>query len=353
MYKNSHAVIRHDLNAFVEEAASTDKLLYGSQILPQLPVDSRAGIYPKIEIGNGGELLKKDSTLRGPTGTYNETTRKFTTDTYECLDRGMEERIDDVVVRDYAKFFDVEVLTSKLIMRTMKLDYESRVYGLLQSRNNPEAMGGGINDGNFLTLSAHAAGTNGNGAGQATWGTEAGIGACDFPLLLMNAVKELTKRGETPNTLILGDEAWKFIRRTTKLNTFLYGSLGTGLGYKMVTESDIAKQFRLKNIYIAAAHYDSAARNSAASLTPLWNNDRMWLGDVKGGEVSAGGAGRTFVWSKDGSGLFTTETYRSEPRRGDMVRVRHHTSEKVVSKNAGLEIGFSDWDSEAESITWE
>jgi hypothetical protein len=44
--------------------------------------------------------------------------------------------------------------------------------------------------------------------------------------------------------------------------------------------------------------------------------------------------GRTIVWSKDGSGLFTTETYRSEPRRGDMVRVRHHTDEKLVNLNA-------------------
>ena len=87
----------------------------------------------------------------------------------------------------------------------------------------------------------------------------------------------------------------------------------------------------------------------------------MWLGEVKGGEVSAGGAGRTFVWSKDGSGLFTTETYRSEPRRGDMVRVRHHTSEKVVNKNAGLEIilneqgdsNTGDWGATANSISWE
>tara|TARA_A100001037_G_C15081677_1_gene604587 strand:+ start:477 stop:1499 length:1023 start_codon:yes stop_codon:yes gene_type:complete len=339
MYKNSHAVIRHDLNAFVEEAASTDKLLFGARILPQLPVDARAGIYPKIEIGNGGELLKKDSTLRGPTGTYNETTRKFTTDTYECLDRGMEERIDDVVVRDYAKFFDVEVLTAKLIMRTMKLDYESRVYGTLQSATN-----GGLTNGNYL---GYAAASVGAGSG---WG-DAALDQ-DFPLVLMNAIKELTKRGETPNTLVIGDECWKHIRRGTKLNTFLYGSLGTGLGYKMVTESDIAKQFGLSSVIIASAHIDGAARNAAANLTPLWNNDRMWLGDVRGGEVSAGGAGRTFVWTKDGSGLFTTETYRSEPRRGDMVRVRHHTAEKVVNKNAGLEVSFAAGDAAKNSITW-
>jgi hypothetical protein len=336
MYKNSHAVIRHDLNAFVEEASSTDKLLFGSKLLPILPVEGRAGIFPKIEIGNGGELLKKDSTLRGPTGTYNETTRKFTTDNYECLDRGMEERIDDVVVRDYKKFFDVEVLTAKLIMRTMKLDYESRVYDTI------------LNPSNFIQFD----GTDTKFSGGANgWGHIDALTLSDFPLLLMTAIEELTKRGETPNTVIIGEKAWKTIRRSTKLNTFLYGSLGTGLGYKMVTEADIAKQFGLPNVFITHAHVDSAARNKEANLTPLWDNDRMWVGDVKGGEISGGGAGRTFVWTKDGSGLFTTETYRSEPRRGDMVRVRHHTSEKVVNKNAGINIRF-DNGTTANDIAW-
>lgn len=334
MYKNSHAVIRHDLNAFVEEASSTDKLLFGAKLLPVLPVDARAGIFPKIEIGNGGELLKKDATLRGPTGTYNETTRKFTTDQYECLDRGMEERIDDVVVRDYKKFFDVEVLTSKLIMRTMKLDYESRVYDTL------------LDTGNFLQYDGSTAKYAGSG-----WDTTAGLADSDFSLLLMDAIEQLTMRGETPNTLVMGEKAWKFIRRTTKLNTFLYGSLGTGLGYKMVTEADIAKQFGLDNVFITHAHIDNAARNKSASLAPLWDNDRMWLGEVKGGEISGGGAGRTFVWTKDGSGLFTTETYRSEPRRGDMVRVRHHTTEKVVNTNAGINVRF-DNGTTANDLDW-
>ena len=347
MYKNTHAIIRHDLNAFVEEAANTDKLLFGEKLLPVLPVDARAGIFPKITIGNGGELLKADSTLRGPTGTYNETTRKFTTDQYECLDRGMEERIDDVVVRDYAKFFDVEVLTSKLITRTMKLDYEKRVYDLLIQNTN-----------GFLKLDASdtTAGKTGakyvDTAGDA-WGSSATLTGADYSLLFMDAIKELTKRGETPNTMVIGQNAWDHIRRSTKLNTFLYGSLGAGVGYKLVNESDIAKQFRIANIFIASAHLDGSARNKGASLTPLWDNDKVWIGDVTGGEVSGGGAGRTFVWSKDGSGLYTTETYRSEPRRGDMVRVRHHTAEKMVNSNAGIVINFGATYTTPNSRVWQ
>jgi flagella basal body P-ring formation protein FlgA len=47
------------------------------------------------------------------------------------------------------------------------------------------------------------------------------------------------------------------------------------------------------------------------------------------------GVGRTIVWTADAPGMFVTETYRSEPRRGDMVRVRMHSAEKIVDATAG------------------
>ena len=340
MYQNTAAIIRHDLNAFVEEAAKSDSHLFGDKVLPQYSTTARAGIYPKIEISTG-ELLKKDSTLRAPTGTYNETTRKFKTATYECLDRGLEERIDDVLVKDYDRFFDVEVLTSKLIMRTLKMDFEARVFGTLQTHGN-----------NGTRLFAGNPENYGAAAGK-KWGDEGEIGNFDFAKVILDAIKALTKMGETPNTLVMSSTQWNYVRRLTKLNTFLYGNLGSGVGYKLINDQDIAKSFGVKNVYISHSYYDANPRmSSTTSLKPIWDKQSMWLGNVQGGEISGGGFGRTFVWTKDG-GLFNTETYRSEPRRGDMVRVRHHTSELVVNKNAGcyIDFGYKDKDT-ASAATW-
>lgn len=329
MYQNTAAIIRHDLNAFVEEAAKSDEHLFGNTLLPTYSTNARAGIYPKIEIATG-ELLKKDSTLRAPTGTYNETTRKFDTAKYECLDRGLEERIDDVLVKDYDRFFDVEVLTSKLIMRTLKMDYEKRVFDICQG------------SGNTTTITAKSA-TYGS---SNDWGDEGEIGNWDFAKLLMDAIKAMTKLGETPNTLVLSSTQWNYIRRLTKLNTFLYGNLGSGVGYKLINNTDIGKAFGIKNVYISHSYFDGANRmSSTTSLAAMWDKQYGWLGNVQGGEISGGGFGRTFVWNKDG-GLFNTETYRSEPRRGDMIRVRHHTDELVVNGNAGCRLDFGG------SATW-
>ena len=50
--------------------------------------------------------------------------------------------------------------------------------------------------------------------------------------------------------------------------------------------------------------------------------------------MTAGGAGFTLYWNQDG-GLYTSETYRNEGRRSNMVRVRQNTAEKVVDATAG------------------
>jgi hypothetical protein len=312
MYQNTAAIIRHDLNAFVEEASAVDKLFLGEKLLPIYSVPTRAGIFPKIKTGTG-DLLKKESTLRAPTGTYNETIRKFETDTYECVDRGLEERIDDVTVRDYSRFFDVEVLTSKLIMRQVKMDYESRVLASMIDTTNM-AIG--------TTASPN--------------GALANLGTFDFPKLVLEALSKMRARGEEPNTMVMSQQQFDFIRRTTLLNTFLFGNIATqGVGTKIVNSQDLAKTFGISNVYVSNAHYDAGGRMASGSLTALWpDQGYILVANIQGGEVNAGGLGRTIVWSKDGSGLFTTETYRSEPRRGDMVRVRHHTDEKIVNLNA-------------------
>jgi hypothetical protein len=312
MYQNTAAIIRHDLNAFVEEASAVDKLFLGEKLLPIYSVPTRAGIFPKIKTGTG-DLLKKEATLRAPTGTYNETIRKFETDTYECVDRGLEERIDDVTVRDYSRFFDVEVLTSKLIMRQVKMDYESRVLAAMIDTTNMTKGTAGSPTGAIGNLSTY-----------------------DFPKAVLEGLSKMRARGEEPNTMVMSQQQFDFIRRTTLLNTFLFGNIATqGVGTKIVNSQDLAKTFGISNVYISNAHYDAGGRMASGTLTALWPDQQyILIANIQGGEVSAGGLGRTIVWSKDGSGLFTTETYRSEPRRGDMVRVRHHTDEKLVNLNA-------------------
>lgn len=310
MYVNSAAVIRHDLNTFVEEAAQADQYYIGSKVLPILPSPVKSGIFPKISM-SPGELLKSDSTKRGPSGTYNEVDRKISTDTFDCIDRGLEERIDDVFVRDMSRFLDVEVLTSKLITRMMMLDYEIRCANRLFDATTFTTTNSGVEY------------------------SESNLATIDFAADLMAAKERLTRKAVIPNVAIMNDSMFNRIRRSAKLQTFLYGNIGAGTGYRLVNAQDIGAAFNVPMVYVAAATFDASKKGATnPALTQVWNSDYVWLGNVQGGDFSAMGAGRTIVWTADSPSLFQTETYRSEPRRGDMVRVRHHTDEKVVDATA-------------------
>lgn len=317
MYSNSAAVIRQDLSVFAEEAAGADNYFIASKVMPVLESPVKAGVYPKIQMAAGG-LMKKEATRRGPTGTYNEVDRKITTDTFDCVDRGLEERIDDVIARDFQRFFDVEVLTTKLITRQVMLDYETRVAGAI------------MNSSTFTATAATVA------------ITEANLATIDIVLDIFNAKERLTRKGLVPNTMIMTDSVFNRIRRSTKIQTFLYGTLGSGTGYRLINAQDIGNALGIPNIMIAAATYDSANKGLTPVLTPVWGNSYIWIGYVAGGDFSAMGAGRTIVWTADAPGMFVTETYRSEPRRGDMVRVRMHSAEKIVDATAG-ELITTNW----------
>jgi hypothetical protein len=309
MYLNTAATIRHDLNVFAEEAVHADEYFIAQKILPVYESNVKSGTYPKIRM-TGGELMKKEATKRGPTGTYNEVSRKIETDTFDTIDRGLEERIDDSVVNDMSRFFDVEVLTTKLVTRAIMLDYEVRVAAKVM-------------DSSVFTT------TNGSVAYS-----EANLATIDFVLDLFAAKERLTSKGVIPNTMVMSDTMFNRLRRTTKLQTFLYGTLGSGTGYRLVNAQDIGNALGIPNVIIAAASYDTADKGQTASMSRIWGNAYIFVGYVASGDFNAMGIGRTIVWTNDSPGLFVTESYRDEKRRGDMIRVRHHTAEKIIDATA-------------------
>jgi hypothetical protein len=132
MYPSSGATIRADINIKVEEASAADSFFIGHLVMPEMGVEAKSGIYPKLRIANA-QLLKAGSTLRARGGSYGEVTRTWDTDTYDCLDRGLEEPVDDTDVKDLKRFYNVEVSSAKLCMRNMRLDHETRVAAAVQN----------------------------------------------------------------------------------------------------------------------------------------------------------------------------------------------------------------------------
>lgn len=317
-FNTADAVPRADISTLLMEAVDQEKHFVGQAILPIYTSERETGRYPKFTKGPGA-LLNKESTKRGPTGTYNEIDRRFEWDSFTTEEFGLEERVDDKVVAQMQDFFDAEMITGKLLMRALMLDYEVEVASAI------------MNASNFTATNSGTAYTEANVEGNTPF---------DFPADMNALIERLTLKGETPNTAIMSLSVFNRIKRSKKLQTYVYGHLNTAQGGTNITEQVIAAAFGLQQVIVTKQSYNMAAKGRTPNLGPIWGNSYVFVGNIQGGDFMNGGIGRTIVWGADSpGGLFTSESYRHEPRRGTMLRVRSNRVLKIVNSEAGELLG--------------
>jgi hypothetical protein len=314
MYNTTDSVPRQDISTLLMEAVHQDQHFIAQNVLPIYGSEREVGRYPKFRLGKG-ELLKKESQKRNSTGTYNESDESFEWDSYQTEEYGHEKRVDDKVSKQMRDFFDAQMVTAKFCMNKVMLDYEVQAASALMDP-------------------ATFANTNGTVAY-----TESNLNTIDLPQDINAALEKMTLIGESPNTMILSLQVFNRLKRSKLLQTYLYGFLNTTQGGANITTQTISAAFGIPNIVIAKKSIDTAIKGKTA-VAPVWGNDYIWIGDVQGGDFMAGGAGRTIIWDADSEGgLFTTDQYRDEARRGDKIRVRSNRTVKIINPNAGYLIG--------------
>jgi hypothetical protein len=314
MYPTSGATIRADINTKVEEAANADEMFIGLRAMPPLPVAAKSGTYPKIAIA-AGDLLTPLASERTSTGSYGEVSRQWTTDTYDCIDYGLESAVGDVDQADMSRFFNLEVSEANWVRRNVQLAHEARVAAAL------------------MNATTFGAGTNSTVAY-----TAANIATIDFPLDVLAAIARVKNNGVRPNTIILNEAVAFRLAVSTKVQSWVRGSL-TGQLDTPINAANLAKSFAdfgITQVLIGDARYNSAKKGQAKSMAAVWGVTYVWVGSCNAGAgiPQEGGAGFTLNWQAEG-GIFTTETYRDEKRRSNMVRVRQNVIEKVTDATAG------------------
>lgn len=314
MYPNSGATIRADLNSVVEEASQAEAFFIGEKLLPSFGVDAKSGTYPKLTkaITESMKAAPSDN-IRERGGSYPRVKRAWTTDTYDTQDRGLEEAVDDGDQKDAARFFNSEAISAKLVLRAMKIAHEKRVAAQI----------------------FHAT-TWGTPTNSAVAYTEANIATIDAALDIQAAIERVYDNAEQADTIVIPSAVYNRLRRSTLLKSFLVGQNLPGAN---ITPDAIGQAFAangIKQVLIAASREDTAVKKATQTYVAgaIWANTYIWVGKVGSGDFMNGGAGRTIVWNAEG-GLWVTESYREESTRSNIVRVRQHTSEKIVDANSG------------------
>jgi hypothetical protein len=310
------ATLRPDLAAsFMEFDLAADREGFiASRVLPFMEVGVRSGTFGRISIE---QLLKARDTVRTSQGSYNRGNWTFDDEPFKTLENGVEEKVDDRDVALYAEYFDAEQISAQRAFDGVLREAEKRVSALIF---------------NATTWTGAALTT--------TVGTEWSTLATATPIADVEAAVRLVWDGTGiwPDTLILNRKVFRNLRLSNNIQDAIR-SAGAGDSTKPtdVTAAMLAQVFDLPKIVVAGSAKDSALEGQSTTIAPIWSDEYAMIcktGDDR--DIRKPVVGRTFHWGVDGSTPGgTVESYRDEPVRGDIIRVRHETHEKVIYAQLG------------------
>lgn len=308
------AILRADIAGVIEEAMASDELLIGTKVMPPLPVDVRAGQYPRLNIESGRMLAPGDVKRRGPTSDYARKTRQWLSDEYTCQEYGLEGILGLDTISDLSRFFDAESTVARLTQTDLLLAHERRVASK-------------IIDPSVFSLST-----------SGTAYTAANIESFDIGFDIDLAKEEIRKRGESTSpdrlTVVIPGSLFPVIRTSKRLQQRIFG-MSRSADTRPLNLQELAEAFEVREVLIGRSVYNSAPENKTPILSDIWAKTHVWVGQVSnGGDLMSGGAGRTMFWRQDGN-LVQVESYDVPQSRSVALRVRHSTDEKIVNANTG------------------
>ena len=314
-YVNGGTTIRADISQALIEAPQADIGLIGSQLLPLQNVDAKAGTYLKVQLA-GGELLTNNALARESGSSYSRGIRSFSSANYATNEVGLEELIPDDAAKDLNRFFAYEAETAKFLLRQLKLSHEKRVSDLLWNATTP------------FTIADQT---------RAVAYTQALVATVDVARDVATAKLALAQYGYEANCVAMSANVFELIRRSTLLQNQFFGVI-SNTGARLLSEAEIAAALGIQNLLVGRAAYNTAGKNKTYSGSFVVPDTKIIVGQIAGGEFTAGGIGRTLVWSGDSAGGFVSESYRDEARRSQVLRVRMNTDEVVIDPNAAVRI---------------
>lgn len=314
-YPQGGAILRGDLRGVVEEAFRASETYIGAQVLPPMPVMAKGGQYPVFKV-NGGNLLRDEAKRRGPAANYARISRAYENDTYTAIEYGIEAIVDDSESNNLSRFFDLEVSETRMAYRQIQLSHERRVKAKIF---DPATFS--------LTTSATAY-------------TAANLATFNVGLDIDSVKASIQGRGEDVSglTAVMSLNVFDRIRASTQLQNRIRGTISTD-SMLVLDRQAVADALGLKEVLVGRAVYDTSKQGaSAASLSPVWTDTYIWVGNVSTptgpDQYFNGSVGFTLFWQEDAD-IFQVESYRENDIRSTIIRARQYTDEKIVLATAG------------------
>jgi hypothetical protein len=318
-HPSSEVRTRGDISGVLDAWARAQDQFIGLSILPPVPVQVETDRFFKR---SAASLLKRPDGKRASGATYKRDATDLTQDTYECEEYGLEAVIDDKERNRFRDFFSLETMRAEDKARELLRGHESRVAALV-----------------FNTGTFPLSGTTGASLSN-EW--DDAVNATPITDLATGKQAIVNKCGEVPNTLVLPNLAifWALCMNAQVRESLGFKYSPKNTGEAVIGADALAMALGVQKILVPRGRYVTNPDSSAtASLSDLWNAEYAFLCVTDDSpDPTRVCIGKTFAWDVDG-GLFTSESYRDDTVRGDVIRVRQNVDEKMLLTECGYLFG--------------
>jgi hypothetical protein len=307
----STATVRPDLGALAFEyaAEASQRGFIADMLMPVFETPLESAQYPVIPSEG---FLKLYETKRAARAKYNSSDFEFDFQTFACKEHGWEEQIDDREVNLYSRYFDLEMVSTMRAVDIMLRNREKRVADKL------------LNVANFT-----------NAAGAAKWSDTPVSDPRGDVQTAINAVRNAT--GMRPNCVAMSYTLFEYVCSSKAFQDATKYTDQTLLQNIEYRKAKVAAWLGVDEILVGEAVYDTAKKGQSTSTSDIWDSTKALVCRIAKSpkDLREPCIGRSMLWTADSPQILTTETYRSEEKRGNVVRVRHNIDEVFVFQACG------------------
>lgn len=265
------------------------------------------------------QFRQTPQTGRDNRGNYNRVGYTFQDETYATKENGLEMPIDRRRSKVYRNWFDFEIVSTAITLNMVLRAYEMRVAALLQNATTFTSYTADVtNEWNDWTNATPL--TDVQKAKLAVW-NETGI---------------------YPDALQVNKRQFDNLRQCDQITEKIASSgAGTPIKPADITSAILANCFDLREIIVADSSKDTANEGQDVSIGQVWSDEYAILfKSPRTARVEEPCLARTIHWGEDGSTIGgQIETYYEDSSRGDVVRVRHDTQERLMYTALGYLLG--------------
>lgn len=308
------AIQRPDLGVLVEEFIETEEAAFGfigTRVMPIAAVAEQSSTYPVMP---KEAMLKLQDTRRAMRGKYPRSDYEFEEGFYATVENGWEEPVDDREAKLYASKFSAEAFAARRATNTILRGQEKRIADIVFNASN---------------FTVHNIAHEWDDASNAVPITNVATGKL--------AIRSAS--GMLPNALIIAYSSFLNLKQCAQIIDLLKFTF-PGIDINQMSLQQLAQVLDVPQVLVGGAVYDSAKKGQDADITDLWSNEYAMLTRISTTpQVTEPCIGRTFLWTEESGGGHIVESYREEQTRGDVIRVRHDTSEALIaSRDSNLAI---------------